>query len=583
MSNDSILDNLFKNYKVFIDTCTLMHVNRQAVTLLFQTIVSYSQKYRNPLIIPVRVIEELERNWKTKGVIDGVDVSGNAKSALDILERYKGCYDVKGERYDNHPDSVFLRVFQQHRFRYNLALITQDYRLSGDILNILKQQSIEKCEKTIKVFKMQMDGKLIDFEDYVKQNDAAQAQNSNKRHLNPSNKPKIKHKSFNAFSKVTQVPDTVVPVRSIPGENSSVKLSRGKIYLRKEIARGGEGVIYDTDTPYIAKIYKKELLTRRRIEKIKLILSKKLKYNGICFPEDALYNQYGEFVGYLMPRAPGKEIQKCLFVKPLLERNFPKWTKIDLVKLALTILDKIKYLHDHGIIMGDINPLNILVASSTEVYFIDTDSYQIDDFPCPVGTINYTAPEIQKKRFGDFLRTIGNENFAVATLLFMLMLPGKPPYSQQGGEDPISNILKMDFSYPFGELRNGKTPEGPWRFIWSHLFKQLKEAFYETFKKGGKYSTETSRLNVDDWIELFERYKHAIESGSMKKVDPMSLTLFPTRNRLYVDNSGVFKTITCIDCGKSFDVTNNDYENYNKNGYTIPKRCPECRRKKTKY
>ncbi|WP_274968781.1 protein kinase domain-containing protein [Succinimonas amylolytica] len=575
MSNDSILDNLFKNYKVFIDTCTLMHVNRQAVTLLFQTMVSYSQKYGNPLIIPVRVIEELEKNKKIKGV----DASENAKSALEILERYKGYYDVKGERYDVHPDSVFLRVFQQHRFRYNLALITQDYGLSVDILNILKQQSIAKCKKTIKVFKMQMDGKLIDFEDYLKQKEAAQAQKNNKRQLNPSNKPKIKHKSFNAFSKVTQVPDTVVPVRSIPGANSSVKLSRGKVYLRKEIARGGEGVIYETDTPYIAKIYKKELLTKRRIEKIKLILSKKLKYNGICFPEDALYNQYGEFVGYLMPRAPGKEIQKCLFVKPLLERNFPKWTKIDLVKLALTILDKIKYLHDHGIIMGDINPLNILVASSTEVYFIDTDSYQIDDFPCPVGTINYTAPEIQKKRFGDFLRTIGNENFAVATLLFMLMLPGKPPYSQQGGEDPISNILKMDFSYPFGELRNGKTPEGPWRFIWSHLSYKIKEAFYETFKKGGKYSTETSRLNVDDWIELFESYKYAIESGYMSG-DPMSLTLFPTR---FKDTSGVFKTITCIDCGKSFDITNRENELCNKKGIPISKRCPECRRKKPKY
>ena len=40
---------------------------------------------------------------------------------------------------------------------------------------------------------------------------------------------------------------------------------------------------------------------------------------------------------------------------------------------------------------------------------------------------------------------MGNENFAVATLLFMIMLPGKPPYSQQGGEDPVSNIMKMNF------------------------------------------------------------------------------------------------------------------------------------------
>ena len=56
----------------------------------------------------------------------------------------------------------------------------------------------------------------------------------------------------------------------------------------------------------------------------------------------------------------------------------------------------------------------------------------------------------------------------------MIMLPGKPPYSQQGGEDPISNIINMDFSYPFGDNSNKKTPHGPWRFIWSHLTYNLK-------------------------------------------------------------------------------------------------------------
>lgn len=82
--------------------------------------------------------------------------------------------------------------------------------------------------------------------------------------------------------------------------------------------------------------------------------------------------------------------------------------------LCITILKKLKYLHDRNVILGDINPNNILVVSPTEVYFVDTDSYQIEGFPCPVGTINFTAPEIQRKDFSTFLRTIGNERFAVA-------------------------------------------------------------------------------------------------------------------------------------------------------------------------
>ena len=172
--------------------------------------------------------------------------------------------------------------------------------------------------------------------------------------------------------------------------------------------------------------------------------------------------------------------------------------------------------------MGDINPANILVVSPKEVYFVDTDSYQVENFPCPVGTNNYTAPEIQRKHFSGFLRTMGNENFAVATLLFMIMLPGKPPYSQQGGEDPINNIINMDFSYPFGDSSNKKTPDGPWRYIWSHLTYDLKKAFYNTFRKEGDYSTENTRLTTDEWLPIFTYYLELLDSGKCGKQDKMS-------------------------------------------------------------
>lgn len=92
-------------------------------------------------------------------------------------------------------------------------------------------------------------------------------------------------------------------------------------------------------------------------------------------------------------------------------------------------MKKVDYLHERNIILGDINPANILVVSPKEVYFVDTDSYQIENFPCPVGTDNFTAREIQGKNYAEFLHMMGNEYFALATLLFMIIVPGKPPYS----------------------------------------------------------------------------------------------------------------------------------------------------------
>ena len=296
------------------------------------------------------------------------------------------------------------------------------------------------------------------------------------------------------------------------------------------IASGGEGIIYSTDIPgVVAKIYKPEKLERIKYEKIKLMITKPIDCEGVCFPKACAYNSNGEFVGYCMDRAQGKEMSRSVFVPKLLEKNFPDWNKRHTVELCITILKKLKYLHDRNIILGDINPYNILVVSTNEVYFVDADSYQVEGFPCPVGTINYTAPEIQHKKFGEFLRTIGNERFAVATLLFMTMLPGKPPYSLQGGEDMIDNIINMDFAYASGEKSTGKAPEGMWRFCWSHLPRSLKDDFYETFRKDGKNSTENTRFSTGDWLQKFEYYLELLDSGKMIEHDEMSIKLFPTR------------------------------------------------------
>ena len=94
--------------------------------------------------------------------------------------------------------------------------------------------------------------------------------------------------------------------------------------------------------------------------------------------------------------------------------------------------------------------MNLLVTEdSTNIWMVDTDSFQIENFPCPVGTVNFTAPEIQGRKYPEFLRSKEHELFAVATMLFMLLHPGKPPYSQQGGGSPSDNIKAMDFPYRF--------------------------------------------------------------------------------------------------------------------------------------
>lgn len=361
-------------------------------------------------------------------------------------------------------------------------------------------------------------------------------------------------------------PDRRLPVtKSVkPGDVLHTQ-NQQSVTLGSVLGEGGEGSVFKTNTPYVAKVYKPEKTTSHRLAKLQALLHMGLSCPGICLPKALLYNSKNEFVGYLMEKADGVKLRN-LYIKPLLKKTFPHWRKRDLTELCVNILRRIGYLHSKGIVLGDINPDNILVRTPKEVYFVDCDSYQVDGYPCAVGTIPFTAPELQNKgAYDSFLRTIGNENFAVAVLLFSLMVTGQMPYNQKGGETSQGNIINMDFSYPLGEKSNKKTPNGPWRFLWSHLPKYLKEAFYETFSKGGKYSTESSRLSAFEWYKKLNYYLGLLDTGKLGEQDKMSEELYPTR---FKKQKGV-TYVTCPRCNEDTDQSH-----FTKEGI-----CMECQRK----
>ena len=461
------MEKVINDNKVFIDTCSLIYEHSSEFWVHIFPIL---QKYNKKIIIPYRCIEEVNKLAQSQE-FNKVKNAVEANKSLIQLQK-ANLLDIRGEENDNFADNVFLVQFTKFKMSYKLLLITQDRNLGKEILALNKSKAVRGNK--VSVLRINKYG-------FLSRHENEESEHKTSQHTEVSAINKVD--KFEKGNHVTNISDELIIVSHIPSEGEKVKADNQVVILGKELGKGGEGAIFETNTPYVAKIYKAERITQRRYAKLKLMISKKIEFKGICYPVSIIYNNNDEFVGYLMPRANGKEIQRSIFIKPLLMKSFPNWKKIDTVKLCITILEKIKYLNERNIILGDINPANILVVSSDEVYFVDTDSYQIGEFPCPVGTVNYTAPEIQRKNFSSFLRTQGNENFAIATLLFMIMVPGKPPYAQQGGEDPIANIINMDFSYPFGNNSNKKTPDGPWRFIWSHLTYDLKKAFYNTFRK----------------------------------------------------------------------------------------------------
>jgi rRNA-processing protein FCF1 len=489
------LKDLGKNYKIFIDTCSLMHPDAKSFFNDFS-----SNLIKNQLIIPFAVLRELEglsksdKNKTKESALRGYKIFKNLRNNGDVI--------IRGEKGDGYTDNLFQVVFTKYRAKYNLCLITQDKNLAKDVLDLNNSRSSEfnkvgdRMFKNIKAIKIDKGGWVSD--DFSKKAT---------RKIQ-----KTKSKPFKLISNTIKPKKaTALNISIIPKQKGIVKDESGKsIILQAEINSGGEGIIYSTvNEGEVCKIYKKGKITDLTFKKLKLMTENRISYPRIAWPKSILYNKNNEPVGYLMNNFTGTtELQKKMFVPvPLIKEKYPNWDKNTLIGISIDILNKINVLHKSNVIIGDLNPLNILIGEDLKTYFVDTDSYQIEEIPCPVGTINFTAPEIQgKENFRNFLRTIEQENFAIATLIFMILFVGKLPYSHQGGTTPGKNIKKMDFSYPLGELSNKKAPPGFWPKIWSNLPYYLKETFYNLFKKN-------ERINVSEWLSMLKRYNHDLKKG----------------------------------------------------------------------
>jgi len=428
------------------------------------------------LILPYRCAREI--NNLQESVYPGKQEAARRAAAF-IQKGLKEEYiRVMGSPEDPGPERLFHKLFPRHIQRRKIVLLTQNRELAGSFEQLVR----EKLGR-IRIFYLREGGTPIPWHSF---------------------------------------PQTPEPQIELPGELCSLLKNRPEVFgekwerlsLEKELGRGGEGFIFLTRQGQVVKLYRKQKSSEEKEKKLRLMLKEKINYPGICWPQDIIKTPDGDFLGYLMPRGRGRPMQVTLFTKPALESNFPGWRRKHLVDLALEIVKRVEHLHRREIIIGDINPLNILVTPSGEVFFVDTDSYQLQGYPCPVGTINFTPPELQGKNYKTFLRSFEHDYFALATLLFMIFLPGKPPYSRQGGGTPVENINQQNFPYRPGNIPGAKVPAGQWQALWEALPQRMQEKFYAVFR-------ENKRLSPQEWLQELNYYRKLLmQKGAEEKIFP---------------------------------------------------------------
>ena len=188
------------------------------------------------------------------------------------------------------------------------------------------------------------------------------------------------------------------------------------INLGSEIAKGGEGVVYNiqNDDENCIKIYRNSKIIEGKEEKIKyMIENPPIEIQGInfkiCWPKDLIYKNE-EFVGFLMPKSFEDSLLPYHLCQPEIPKSFQnQWDStynrktqkglISRLKLCVNITAAINRIHKvKKYVIVDLKPQNLLVTQSGKISIIDLDSIQIAEkgkilFNAPVSTPEYTPPE----------------------------------------------------------------------------------------------------------------------------------------------------------------------------------------------
>lgn len=217
-----------------------------------------------------------------------------------------------------------------------------------------------------------------------------------------------------------------------------------RLELGAMLFEGGEGVICSLSAwpGRLAKLYRPEKRSGKESKLAWMVANppadpgRAIDQATIAWPETLLYTGSGDFVGYLMPHITNTSTLLHVINPRLRAQTLPGFDQRYLHRTARNLAAALDAVHSQDYLIGDLNETNVLVSPTALVSVIDVDSFQVKEkrlgqitfYPCPVGRPEYTPPELQARRFVDELRQPEQDTFALAVLIFQLLMDGSHPF-----------------------------------------------------------------------------------------------------------------------------------------------------------
>ncbi|MCH2046697.1 MAG: serine/threonine protein kinase, partial [Saprospiraceae bacterium] len=239
------------------------------------------------------------------------------------------------------------------------------------------------------------------------------------------------------------------------------------IVQEKPFASGGEGTLHEIQKParfikHVAKIFHPKKRDKEKERKIDYLINNPPKFEystdhqPIIWVEQALYNEKDEFVGFIMPKASGEQLE--ILCSPKLPRYLgAEWDRLrfghnDALRLRLKVCYNlsaaIHQIHATGrYVLVDLKPDNILIKSNGVVSIVDTDSIEVVEngktiFPATVVTPEYTPAEYYKGvKPGKSVIDQSWDHFSLAVIFYRLLL-GVHPFAASA-LPPLDNLTSL--------------------------------------------------------------------------------------------------------------------------------------------
>ncbi len=289
--------------------------------------------------------------------------------------------------------------------------------------------------------------------------------------------------------------------------------------VTRRLGAGGEAEVYEVaERPGLA--YKRfRAPTPEREAKLRVMLASPPDVAGndgghvaVAWPTELVAGAGGRVDGFLMPRIDLAATVPLFQVYNPASRVAiaPGFSWRYLLRTARNVAAIVDSLHRAGYVVGDINESNLLVNKRALAVLVDCDSMQVCD-PATglvhrggVGKPEFTAPELQGHDLSSVDRTPASDDFAVAVLVFQLLLEGVHPFAGiwRGKGEPPDVATRMGRGH-FPYRHGGRVVPPPHALALDVLPPELRHLAWRAFTSGVR--RPASRPTSAAWMAALER------------------------------------------------------------------------------